>query len=100
MTQSETSPCKRLHALINGRVQGVGFRATTQQRALKLKLAGWVRNRQDGKVEVVAEGPPSDLDAFLKFLNEGPRTAHVTQVTVEWSSALGEATPFAVKPTL
>lgn len=90
---------KRLHALVTGRVQGVGFRATTHERAQQLALAGWVRNRQDGKVEVVAEGPAPDLEALLRFLHEGPRTAHVTHVSATWDLAIGESAPFVVKPT-
>lgn len=90
----------RLHAVVVGRVQGVGFRATTHQQALKQELAGWVRNRQDGSVEVVAEGPPHALKAFAEFLHQGPRTALVKNVNIEWGAAEGEPRPFIVKPTM
>ena len=92
----------RLHAVVEGRVQNVGFRATTHHEALRLNLAGWVRNRHEGKVEVLAEGSEEDLKTFLAFLHHGPRTAHVSRVLVQWSPAPAEAAPqpFRVKPTI
>ncbi len=87
----------RLHAIIEGRVQGVGFRAFVLRKASELKLTGWVRNRWDGSVEVVAEGERSQLDQLLAALHQGPRSAVVTQVTVEWEEASGEFRSFYVK---
>jgi acylphosphatase len=77
----------------------VGFRATTADEARALALHGWVRNRHDGSVEVVAEGSEASLTRLLDFLRTGPRMANVTQVTVDWSAATGESAPFAVKST-
>ncbi|NJL92227.1 MAG: acylphosphatase [Anaerolineae bacterium] len=62
---------ERLHALVHGRVQGVSFRATTQQTAQQLNLTGWVRNRPDGTVEVLAEGPRAALERLLTFAGRG-----------------------------
>lgn len=55
---------KARHYIVTGRVQGVGFRWFTQNRARSLGLCGWVRNMPNGTVEVWAEGPPSDLDSL------------------------------------
>jgi acylphosphatase len=91
---------ERLHAVVVGRVQNVGFRATTHEQALRLQLAGWVRNRHEGTVEVVAEGRKDILNEFLAFLHKGPRTAHVVRVDAIWEPAQGAPQPFAVKPTI
>lgn len=91
---------QRLHAVVSGRVQNVGFRATTHEQALRLQLAGWVRNRHEGTVEVVAEGAKDILNEFLAFLHKGPRSAHVVRVDATWGPAQGASQPFAVKPTI
>ena len=75
---------RRVHARVRGRVQGVGFRATTLEVARRLGLGGWVRNREDGDVELEAEGPAFALDQLVAFLHTGPRGAHVTTVDLEW----------------
>jgi acylphosphatase len=69
-----------LHAVIHGRVQGVGFRAFVERRASEHGVYGEVRNTADGGVEVVAEGDPGRLDAFLADLREGPSHARVDHV--------------------
>ncbi len=86
----------RLHAIVEGVVQGVNFRYYTMRRARSLGLTGWVANRWDGKVETVAEGRREDLEAFLDFLHEGPPSAVVTRVTPRWEKAKGEFTDFRV----
>ena len=60
---------------IHGRVQGVWYRAWTQQEALKLNLTGWVRNRRDGTVEAVFAGPRIQVEAMIKVCHEGPPLA-------------------------
>jgi len=90
---------RRLHAVVQGRVQGVGYRATTLDEARRLGLAGWVRNRADGAVEVLAEGTESKLNLFLDFLHHGPRGAHVKTVAEDWDNAQGAPMPFQVKHT-
>jgi acylphosphatase len=90
----------RLHAVVHGRVQGVGFRATTEYEARKLGLRGWVRNLFDGGVEVDAEGDRTHLEKFLAFLHRGPLGAHVDAVQAEWLAADGGAPfPFEVRRT-
>lgn len=66
----------RLTAHVHGHVQGVGFRWWTRSRALELGLAGYAKNLSDGRVEVVAEGDRSDLDALLGLLREDPSTTN------------------------
>ena len=85
--------------MVHGRVQGVGYRATTFDEARRLGLAGWVRNRVDGGVETLAEGPEAKLNLFLAYLHQGPWGARVTSVAVDWSLAQGAPMPFQVKRT-
>ncbi|MFC7320622.1 acylphosphatase [Halobacillus campisalis] len=58
--------------VFHGRVQGVGFRATAQSIARQQELTGWVRNKDDGSVEIEAEGKGDDLEAFLQEIKDGP----------------------------
>jgi len=80
---------ERLHAVIHGDVQGVGFRYFLTRQAQARGLSGWVRNRSDGAVELVAEGERSDLDELLKAARQGPRHARVDNVDAKWSDAEG-----------
>lgn len=66
--------------LVQGRVQGVGYRAWTVRRARALGLAGWVRNRSDGAVEILAAGPPEALAALVAACRTGPPAAAVASV--------------------
>jgi acylphosphatase len=79
----------RLHGLIKGDVQGVGFRYFLIRRAKELGLTGWVTNRDDGIVEFVAEGSRQDLEQLELAAREGPRMARITVVEVNWSAATG-----------
>jgi DNA ligase D-like protein (predicted 3'-phosphoesterase) len=74
---------KAVRALVNGGVQGVGFREATVRRADELGVLGWVRNEADGTVRVHAEGPEEAVDGLLAFLGEGPRGAKVEEVATE-----------------
>jgi acylphosphatase len=67
-----------LHAVVRGRVQGVGFRWFVRETAHRLGLAGWVRNLGDGSVEVAADGDDESIDAFRRALRQGPSGASVT----------------------
>lgn len=80
---------ERLNAVITGEVQGVGFRFFLIRHAQALDLRGWVRNREDGAVELVAEGSRLDLEQLLFYAREGPRQARVTHVDAGWSVATG-----------
>jgi acylphosphatase len=72
--------CK--HLWINGRVQGVGFRAGAQHRAQALDLNGWVRNLPDGRVEALVWGDPQNVEQMVAWCRRGPSYAHVTDVQV------------------
>ncbi len=76
----------RLHVLVEGLVQGVGFRYATQHRALALGLTGWVRNLHDGRVEAEFEGPRPDLERMLEWCQVGPRMAQVSKVETKWET--------------
>ncbi len=89
----------RLHALVDGSVQGVGFRMFVSDYALALHLTGWVRNTYDGRVEVMAEGKRVQLEKLLEKLRLGPRSAFVTEVKQEWLPATGEFKNFTVRST-
>jgi acylphosphatase len=69
-----------VRAVVSGRVQGVGFRYSAAKTATRLGLVGWVRNRIDGSVEVHCEGAPDSVAQYLKWLENGPPGAQVTQV--------------------
>ena len=69
-----------LHFLIQGRVQGVGFRWFVHREASELDLRGWVRNTEDGDVEVVASGNPDDLAELRASLRRGPRGSRVDRL--------------------
>lgn len=87
----------RLHAIVHGEVQGVNFRATTQHEAIRLHIAGWVRNCWDGTVETVAEGTPEALKAFEAYLQRGPSAAYVERADITYSAATGEFRSFNIR---
>ena len=80
----------RKRAVVRGMVQGVGFRYYTQAEARRLGLAGQVRNRTDGTVEVELEGDPESVWAMLSWLQHGPPSARVEGVEVTTVPPLGE----------
>jgi acylphosphatase len=80
-TRQRQQPLKeRWRFLIEGTVQGVGFRHSCRQRALDLGLCGWVRNLRDGRVEVQAEGGEMALNEFRLWCERGPSTASVKRL--------------------
>jgi len=96
MDSSSESP-QRLHVLVEGHVQGVGFRYFAMDQARRLGLNGWVRNLPNGCVEAEAEGPREDLLVFLEALAEGPAGSVVRKVRPEWLPASGEEFGFRVR---
>ena len=88
---------QRLTAVVHGRVQGVGFRVYTQEEAVRLNLVGWVSNRWDGTVQVVAEGPDANLERLARWLQHGPSSAHVTDVDLTWAAGTGEFHGFQIR---
>ena len=94
---SDTANRKRLEAIVHGRVQGVNFRHYTRARARQMGLTGYVRNRRDGSVQVVAEGDADDLRALLRWLQHGPPLAEVRRVEPAWSEACDDFERFEVR---
>ena len=81
------------HFLVSGRVQGVGFRAFVQSVASQEKLRGWVRNLNDGRVEILAQGPLASTKRLQESVQKGPQSAHVTQVEDQEITSLAFAWP-------
>jgi len=75
----------RVHVIVRGQVQGVGYRWFAARQAQRLALAGWVRNRNDGSVEAEVDGPRAALEEFLADLRRGPSRAAVTGLDLVWS---------------
>jgi acylphosphatase len=71
---------KRVRLIIEGSVQGVWFRDSTRAEARRLGVTGWARNKRDGTVEVLAEGPENRVDELVRWCHEGPSLARVSRV--------------------
>jgi acylphosphatase len=90
-----------MHLLIRGRVQGVGYRATFAEVAIKLGLRGWVRNRHDGSVEAYVHGSNDSIDAIVTWAKRGPPAAQVDEVTATPAQDAAENfSSFRIRPTL
>lgn len=87
---------KQAHLVVRGRVQGVFFRASTHREARRLGLTGWVKNRSDGGVEVLAEGEEAALRQLCAWAERGPSAARVEDVQVRWRGYLGELSDFRI----
>ncbi len=86
--ESNSMPGKCLNIKISGRVQGVFFRASTQQQAIELGITGHAINLPDGRVEVLACGEESQLEIFTRWLHQGPDMAQVSQVIINEDSTI------------
>jgi acylphosphatase len=86
----------RVHVVIEGRVQGVFFRAATRDEARARGLGGWVRNLPDGRVEAVFEGDKRVVETMLAWCHKGPPYAYVSRVEVEWQAYVGDLTDFRI----
>lgn len=89
---------RRVHVVVSGDVQGVGYRYTMKIVAIDAGVAGWVRNRRDGTVEAEIEGTPGQVDEVLAWMAEGPPGSSVRSATVRDAEPLGER-GFEVLPT-
>ena len=90
---------ERIHLVIKGRVQGVFYRKSATAQAIQLGLTGWVRNRNDGTVELVAEGCRAQLQQLIDWSWIGPRQSRVTEIEVSWLVATEILLGFVVRPT-
>lgn len=88
---------RRVHLVISGLVQGVSYRASAQDEARGLSLAGWVRNLPSGDVEAVAEGPPEVVERFVAWCRRGPSEARVTGVALKELTEDAPLPPFQVR---
>jgi acylphosphatase len=90
-------PDVRRHLIISGRVQGVFYRATFQERALSLDVTGWVKNNFDGSVEAVIEGDTDNVEKLITWCYHGPRGARVTDVEVKPEEYTGTFSTLSIK---
>ena len=88
---------ERVHIIVIGKLQGVFFRASTHHTAEKLNIKGWVKNLDDGSVEIVAEGVKENLRKFISWCNEGSEKAKVTEIKIKNLPSTGEFTHFYIK---
>lgn len=87
----------RAHIIVEGLVQGVGYRWYVGRKAEGLGLAGFVKNLYDGTVEVEAEGDRSLVEELIKDLKVGPRAAHVTNLRIEWMEPTHQEPHFQIR---
>ena len=88
---------ERIHIMVTGRVQGVGFRAFVQHTANELGLSGWVRNVGSNQVKVIAEGKPQILKIFLEAVLTGPRGSRINESNFNWEIPLGDLPSFEIR---
>jgi acylphosphatase len=89
----------RLHLIVEGHVQGVGFRYFVDRLAQEFNLTGWVRNLENGNVEITAEGEQNTLEYFLTRISEGSTGSIVENVINEWLPADNTFARFTIRPT-
>ncbi len=87
--------------VVEGAVQGVGYREFTRRAALRLGVSGWVRNQSDGAVEALLRGPPANVDAMVAEMRKGPRSAAVDSVRVTKPDDIqgDDSGSFVIRPT-
>ncbi len=86
----------RVHVFVEGRVQGVFFRAGTKEKACQLGLTGWVRNCKDGRVEALFEGAKANVDKALEWCKRGTPSATVSHIEVKVEQPTGEFSSFTI----
>ncbi len=86
-----------LHAIVHGMVQGVWFRAWTRDLAREMGVSGWVRNRPDGGVEILARGERKQVEQFLDRLHDGPPLARVARIDTDWRETDQDSGRFDVR---
>ncbi len=87
----------RVHLFIEGRVQGVWYRAFTRDVAMKHNIRGWVRNLPDGRVEAVFEGEEADIEKAVAECYKGPPAARVTKIDIDRQPYSGEFSGFEIR---
>lgn len=84
----------RAHVIVTGKVQGVFYRATASEEARMLGLTGWIRNRPDGSIEAVFEGPEEKVKKMVDWCDDGPEFAEVEKVDAKYEKYKGEFSDF------
>ena len=97
MKEEDRKGQSRVHLRIEGMVQGVFFRYSAVEEAIRLRLSGWVRNCPDGSVEAVAEGPKKNIEELIRWCHHGPPGAHVHNVQIQWEGYKGEFANFHIR---
>ena len=87
----------RAHLHISGLVQGVFFRDGAREKAEELEITGWVRNLPNGRVEIIAEGEKEKVEKFIEWAEEGPSTARIDDLEVEWQEYVGKFGSFEIR---
>lgn len=90
-------PEKRVHVFVSGRVQGVSFRIYTRRHAQQIGVTGWVKNRWDGRVEAIFEGPEHAVNRAVAWCHDGSPDAHVDAVEVKSEPPTGEFRSFTIR---
>lgn len=89
---------KRIHMIVTGRVQGVGFRFSAQQKAQEYNVVGWVKNKSDGTVEIEAQGENDRVQSYSEAIKHGPSPyAKVSDVTIEELETTNELHTFEIR---
>ena len=86
----------RVHLFILGRVQGVFFRENTKKKAKELKLTGWVRNLEDKRVEILAEGEKENIEDLIEWIKKGSFLAKVENIEINWQDYKKEFKDFQI----
>ncbi len=87
----------RLRLEIHGRVQGVWFRGSAREEAVRLDVRGWARNRSDGSVEILAQGSKPNVDRFVEWCHRGPSAARVSRVDEHSELPADDLTEFRIR---
>lgn len=86
----------RVHLYITGTVQGVFYRQNTKNKAIHLNIKGWVRNLDDGRVEIIAEGEKEKINELIDWTHKGPEHAEVKNVNIEFEEYRAEFSDFSI----
>ena len=86
----------RVHLLIDGEVQGVGFRAFIKRKALQKQVTGSIRNLENGKVEVIIQGNKEEINSMIEICKKGPPWARVSNVDIDWNDKIEDYKEFRI----